>query len=124
MPTIRMRCAAIESSTCSIFWSDLGLSQLFTIRFPNGFQQNDGHLANFHLIQGSIFLAKYFYMPSLRWKSQENRKNIPSWVADWPHCCDFEGDTWDGVQWCAMLLEASESQENAPFHRIVWPGLI
>ena len=21
--------------------------------------------------------------------------NFPSWVADWPHCCDFEGDTCD-----------------------------
>ena len=50
-------------------------------------------------------------------------ENIPSWVADWPHCCDFVGDTCDGLRGDAMVLDASKSQQNAPFHRIVWPGL-
>ena len=50
-------------------------------------------------------------------------KNIPSWVADWPHCCVFEADTYDGLRWSAMVLKALKSQQNAPFHRIVWPGL-
>ena len=50
-------------------------------------------------------------------------ENIPSWVADWPHCCAFGGDTCDGLRWSAMVLEASKSQQNAPLYRIVWPGL-
>ena len=50
-------------------------------------------------------------------------ENIPSWVADWPHCCVFGADTCDGLRWCAMVLKALKSQQNAPFHRIVWPGL-
>ena len=29
----------------------------------------------------------------------------------------------NGLQWSAMLLEASNSQENAQVHRIVWQGL-
>ena len=51
-------------------------------------------------------------------------EKIPSWVADWPHCCDFGGDTCDGLRGDAMVVDASKSQQNAPFHRIVWPGLI
>ena len=51
-------------------------------------------------------------------------ENIPSWVADWPHCCNFGGDTCDGLQGDAMDLDASKLQQNAPFHHIVWPGLI
>ena len=51
----------------------------------------------------------------------ENEK-IPSWEDNWPHCCDFGGDTCDGLRWAAMVLDASKSQQNAPFHRIVWPG--
>ena len=50
--------------------------------------------------------------------------NSLSHLADWPHCCDFGGDTCDGLRWSAMVLEATKSQENTPFHRIVWPGLI
>ena len=50
-------------------------------------------------------------------------ENIPSWVANWPHCCDFGGDTCDGLRYAAMVLEASRSQQNAPFNRIMWPGL-
>ena len=26
------------------------------------------------------------------------QENIPSWMADWPHCCDFERDTCDGLR--------------------------
>ena len=37
--------------------------------------------------------------------------NLPSKVADWPHCCDFRGDTCDDLRWFAMLLEA----QNRPF---------
>ena len=51
-------------------------------------------------------------------------ENISSWVADWPHCCDFGADNCDGLQWSAMVLKALESQQNAPFHRILWPGLM
>ena len=50
-------------------------------------------------------------------------ENIPSWLADWPHCCNFQGGTCDGLRWPAMLLKASESQQNGTFHRIVWPSL-
>ena len=51
-------------------------------------------------------------------------ENIPSWVANWPHCCDFGGDTCDGLRGAPMVLDASKSQQNAPFHCILWPGLI
>ena len=50
-------------------------------------------------------------------------ENIPSWVADWPHCYDFEADTCDRLRWSAMVPKALKSQQNASFHRIVWPGL-
>ena len=50
--------------------------------------------------------------------------NSLSQLDDWPYCCDFGGDTCDGLRWSAMVLEATKPQENAPFHRIVWPGLI
>ena len=49
--------------------------------------------------------------------------NVPSCVADWPHCCEFIGHSCDGLRCTAVLLEPSKSQENSPFHRIVWPGL-
>ena len=51
-------------------------------------------------------------------------ENIPSWVADWPHCCDFVADTCDRLRWSAMVPKALTSQQNASFHRIVWPGLM
>ena len=51
-------------------------------------------------------------------------ENIPSWVAYWPHCCVFGTDTCDRLRWSAMVLKALKSQQTAPFHRIVWPGLI
>ena len=50
--------------------------------------------------------------------------NVPSWVADWPHYCEFIGHSCDGLRCAAILLEPSKSQENSPLHRIVWQGLI
>ena len=40
--------------------------------------------------------------------------NIPSWVAGWPHCCDFWGVTFDGLQWSATFCDASGSINIAP----------
>ena len=34
--------------------------------------------------------------------------NLPSCVADWPHCCDFLG-------WSAMLLEPQNRRKTAHF---------
>ena len=31
------------------FAPDFGISQLFSVRFPNDFQQNDGNVINFHV---------------------------------------------------------------------------
>ena len=42
-------------------------------------------------------------------------ENIPSWRADWPHCSDFQGGTYDSLRWSAMLLKASESQKMVHF---------
>ena len=42
-------------------------------------------------------------------------ENTPSWVADWPHCCDFLGDTCDDLRWCAMLLEPQNYRKTAHF---------
>ena len=42
-------------------------------------------------------------------------RNIPLWVADWPHCCDFKEDTCDDLRWSAMLLEAQNRREMAQF---------
>ena len=50
-------------------------------------------------------------------------ETFPSWVAGWPHCCDFGADTCDMLRWSAMVRKALKSQQNAPFYRIVWPGL-
>ena len=41
--------------------------------------------------------------------------NIPSWVADWPHDCDFEGDTCDDLRWPGMFLEAKNRRKMAHF---------
>ena len=46
-------------------------------------------------------------------------ENIPSQVADWPHCCDVRGDTCDGLHGSRSL----KSQVIALFYRSVWPGL-
>ena len=70
-----------------------------------------------HRIPREIFLISIAAM-----NIAGKQENIPSKVDDWPHCCDFEGDTCDGLRWAAMLLKATESQQNALFHRIVWPG--
>ena len=29
-------------------------------------------------------------------------ENIASYGAEWPHCCDFTGDTYDDLRWYAM----------------------
>ena len=42
-------------------------------------------------------------------------ENIPSGVADWPHCCDFKGDTCDNLPWFAMLLEAQNRRKMPHF---------
>ena len=44
-----------------------------------------------------------------------DNENIPSWVAHWPHCCDFRGDTCDDLRWSAMLLEAQNRRKMAHF---------
>ena len=57
------------------------------------------------------------------WLGLMQRRSV--WLGlNWPHCCDFGGDTCDGLRWSAMVLEASKPQQNAPFHHIVWPGLM
>ena len=38
---------------------DFGISQLYIVRFSNGFQQNDGHLMYFHVICNGNFSVKY-----------------------------------------------------------------
>ena len=43
------------------------------------------------------------------------QENIPSWVADWPHCCHFERDTCDGLRQSAMLLEAQNRKKMTHF---------
>ena len=40
---------------------------------------------------------------------------IPPLVADWPHCCDFEGDTCDDLRWSVMPLKAQNRREMAHF---------
>ena len=56
------------------FGPDFGISQLFTIQFSNGFQHHDEALMLFPLICELKLSDEYFYLPSLQWKSQENRK--------------------------------------------------
>ena len=41
--------------------------------------------------------------------------NLPSWVADWPHCCDFLGDRCDDLRWSAMPLEPKNRRKTAHF---------
>ena len=61
------------------------------------------------------------YYPSFK---RVSNGNVQSWVADWPHCCDFGGYTCDVLQWATMVLNASKLQKNTHFHRIVWLGLM
>ena len=42
-------------------------------------------------------------------------ENIASYVADWPHCCDFRGDTCDDLRWSAMLLKAKNRRKMSHF---------
>ena len=42
------------------FAPDFGISQLFSVQFLNGFQQNDGHLRHYHVICDVNFSIKYF----------------------------------------------------------------
>ena len=51
-------------------------------------------------------------------------ENLPSWVADWPHCCNFRGDSWGDLRWSAMVLKASKLQQIALFHHILWQGVM
>ena len=41
--------------------------------------------------------------------------NIPSWITDWTHCCDFEGDTCDDLRWSSVLLETQNRRKMAHF---------
>ena len=42
-------------------------------------------------------------------------RNIPLWVADWPHCCDFEGDTCDGLR-CFWKLKNARKRPISLHH--------
>ena len=55
---------------------DIGISQLFIVRFLRGFQHNNRHLVSSFVIWSSIILAKYFNMLSLRCKSQERMETF------------------------------------------------
>ena len=93
---------------------------------PTNFQTDFGIVFRFdglsctisHIIPRKIFLISIAAM-----NIAGKQENVP-WVDDWPHCCDFERNTCDGMRWAAMRLKATESQQNALFHRIMWPGLI
>ena len=51
--------------------------------------------------------------------ASQGHRDIPSWAYGIATC------GWAFIlHWSAMDLEVSESQKNAVFHRIVWPGLI
>ena len=114
MPQSRMRCATIGSSTHSIFHCRFrNISAIYSTVFKR-------------------FSTLGFHGRSCKKKilSHEHSRrigNIPSWVADpadWPHCHDFEGDNCDGLQWSAMVCNASRSLRiAAKCHCIVWPGL-
>ena len=41
--------------------------------------------------------------------------NIPSWVVDWPHCCDIEGDSCEDVRRSGMLLETQNRRKMIHF---------
>ena len=60
MPKHRLRCAAIESSTCIIFLDPVfRISQLFIMQFKHGLLYCDGDLISFHVICGPNFAVKY-----------------------------------------------------------------
>ena len=80
------------------FDPDFGISQLFNIRFSNGLQYYDGDFISFDVKCDSEFLNYMFLITVATMNITGERENIPSWVADWPHCCDFEGDTCDGLR--------------------------
>ena len=46
------------------FAPDNGISQLFIVRFSNGFQHDNGHLMSFLMMCDSNFSVKYFLLPS------------------------------------------------------------
>ena len=50
-------------------------------------------------------------------RSNEHRRRIRkhSIVVDWPHCCDFLGDTCDDLRWSAMLLLPQNRRKTAYF---------
>ena len=60
MPKNRMRCAAIESSTCSIFGHNFGISQPFIMRFTCGLLHFVGDSIRFNVMCDSSLSIKYF----------------------------------------------------------------
>ena len=61
------------------------------------------------------FLSKIFLITIAVVNIAGDNENIPLWVADWPHWCDFRGDTCGDLWWSAMLLEAKDCSKLSYF---------
>ena len=102
------------------FVPEFGISQLIIIQFPNDLQHSDGHSIGFPVMCDSKLSVRYLVLPSQLWASQDNIEMF--------HREKQTGHTdviFEEIP--AMISDASKrpkSQENDPFHRSVWQGLI
>ena len=92
-----LRCLKIEFDVprwkvqhAQYFATDFGIYQLFIIRFSYGFHHCDWNSISFHVIriQNSQFNISYYHRSNKHRRRMEKHA-MPTWVADWPHCCDF-----------------------------------
>ena len=77
------------------------------MRFTCSLLHCDGDLISFHVMCDSSFLSVIFLNTMAVMSIAGESENIPPWVANWPHCCNFGGDTCNGLRYSAMVLEAS-----------------
>ena len=92
---------------------DLGISQLFIVRFSKDCQQNDGHLINVHVICDSRLSFKY----SICHCTDENQRRVlkDSIVSSRPATSQQFLRICDDLRWTAMLQEAQNRKTMANF---------
>ena len=91
---LRCRKTACDALRCKFqhvqyFAPDFDLSQPFAIRFSNSTRHCDWNLMSFHVICASKILCYIFLITIAAMNIAGENRNLPSWLASWPHCCDF-----------------------------------
>ena len=67
-------------------------------------------------------LSQIFLITIAAMSIAEEHENFPSQVAYWPHCCDFEGDTRDGLGASRRVKIAAKGPISS--HRVAGPYVV